>query len=296
MELFYLYFGKNTFSSMRFTFLIIIYLLSQIGYGQKIENIDGNSFYLISDNSNAKTIIFLHGGINNPYFDRPADQIALQYLIENNQGFLTQASLNGFNIIVPIKNKNLNWLENPQRAFIELKNIASHLKIDSQDIYISGFSDGGTGSFKIFYENPEYFEGLIVFNGYPQHKNFHRSIDYTRVNNKKVIFFSSNKDKIIPYEFLLTEYCSQKLSNPNSFIYLTIGDHSFANYTKDDFEKLFEILTDKNLNKLTEPVQGFIENDTLVTFYSFRKKILRKFGFGEETYQENLKQQKKYRR
>ncbi len=279
---------------MRLTTLFIVCLLSLNVFGQKTESVNGNNFYLISENANEKTIIFLHGGVNNPYFDQPADKISIDYIVENNQEFLTQASTNGFNIIIPITNDSLNWLENPKQTFIELKKIVAKSSLDSQEIYIGGFSDGGTGSFKIFYQNPAYFKGLIVFNGYPQHKNFYKTVDYEKIENKKVLFFSTYKDKVIPYEFLLTEYCLQKKSNPNTFIYLSSGDHSFANYTKEDIDILFDILSGKNQNKSTEPIQGFIKNDKLVILYPFRKKIVRKFGFGNDTYQKNRKQQKIY--
>ena len=277
---------------MKLTFLFLIYFLSQNVFSQEIETIEGSSVYIISEDKNEKTIIFLHGGVNNPIFEQPADNIPLDYIIENNQDFLTQASINGFNVIIPITNDSLNWLENPQETFIELKRIVAYSGIDSQEIYISGFSDGGTGSFKIFYQNPNYFEGLIVFSGYPQHKNFYKSVNYDRIENKKVLFFGTDKDKVIPYEFLLTEYCLQKQSNPNTFIYLSSGDHSFANYTKEDIKYVFDILTGKNENKETKPIQGFIENDKLVKLYPFRKKIIRNFGFGQETYQDNRRQQK----
>ncbi len=278
---------------MRLLILFITFLLSLNVFSQKLENIDGNSFYSISDNTNKKTIIFLHGGVNNPYFDQPSDKISLDYLLENNQNFITQASLNGFNIIVPITNDSLNWIDNPKNAFIELKKMVSQSSDNYEEIYISGFSDGGTGSFKIFYQNPDYFDGLIVFNGYPQHNNFYKSVDYKTITNKKVLFFSTDKDQVIPYEFLLTEYCSQKKNNPNTFFYLSSGNHSFSNYTIDDIKNLFDILTDKNQNKLTEPIQGFIKNDELVVLYPFRKKIVKKYNFGKEVYEANLSQHKK---
>lgn len=280
---------------MRIPFFFLICFLSQILFSQELETIEGNSFYRISKKTNEKTIIFLHGGVNNPIFEQSADKIAIDYLIENNQEFLTQASTNGFNVLIPITNDSLNWLENPEKTYTVLKKMLAQCSLDSQQIYISGFSDGGTGSFKIFYQNPDYFEGLIVFNGYPQHKNFYKTVEYDPIENKKILFFSTDKDEVIPYEFLLTEYCLQKQTNPNTFIYLSSGDHRFSNYTKEDIEKLFDILKGKNQNKLSEPIQGFIENDKLLKLYPFRKKIVRKFGFGKETFQENLRQQKKYK-
>src|SRR5690606_23644255 len=100
----------------------------------------------------------------------------------------------------------------------------------------------GTGSFKIFYNNPEYFNGLVVFNGYPQHANFYKNADYSSVNHQKVVFFGTFKDKRIPYEFMLTEYCKQKSENADTYFYLANGNHSFNSYKKQDLNELFGIL------------------------------------------------------
>ena len=258
-----------------------------------LKTIDGKNFYLISSSVNKKALVFLHGGIKNPYFDQAAEHITVNYLLENNQSFLSQASLNGFNVILPITNKGLNWLDDPKRAFLELKKMIELSTEKYEEIYISGFSDGGTGSFKIFYENPDYFDGLIVFNGYPQHGNFYKTVDYKAIGNKKIIFSSTDKDEVIPYEFLITEYCSQKKTNPNTFFYLSSGGHSFTNYTENDIKEVFDILIGKNINKKTEPIQGFVKNDKLVVLYPFRKKIVKKYNFGKDTYEANLVQHKK---
>lgn len=283
---------------MRQTISILLFFFSLTAFGQNkiqptLKTIDGNSFYSISDSTSKKLLIFLHGGVNNPYFEKMADQVSLNYIFENNQNFLAQALSNQFAVIVPITNDSLNWIDSPKKAFIELKKMITSSTDSYEEVYISGFSDGGTGSFKIFYQNPDYFDGLIVFNGYPQHNNFYKKAHYKMILDKKIVFLGTYKDKVIPYEFLLTEYCAQKSYNPNTFIYLSSGGHSFADYTKSDITVLFDILLGKNQNVKTEPIQGFIKNDTLVTEYLFRKKILRKFGFGKEVYEENCKQRKK---
>ena len=283
---------------MRLTILLIlICFLPSNTFGQKrieaiLKTVDGNSFYSISENTNKKTIIFLHGGVNNPFFDQTTNKITLDYLFENNQNFLAQAALNRFNVIVPITNDRLNWIDNPRKSFQELKKMLGQATDEHEEIYISGFSDGGTGSFKIFYNNLDYFDGLVVFNGYPQHENFYKTVDYETVENKKILFLSTFKDKIIPYEFLITEYCAQKKTNPNTFLYLSPGGHSFSNYTEDDIKKVFDILIGKNQNELTEPIQGFIKNDQLVTLYPFRKKMVRKYSFMKDVYEANLAQHK----
>src|SRR5690606_15434799 len=143
-----------------------------------------------------------------------------------------------FDLIIPITNDSLNWLNHPQESFIILKEYIKSLGKKYDEIYISGFSDGGTGSYKIFYKNPEHFDGLIIFNGYPQHSNHFKNVNYTSIENKKVIFMSTLKDKIIPYEFLLSEYCAQKKENADTYFYLAKGGHSFRNYGEQDLKEL----------------------------------------------------------
>ena len=239
-------------------------------------------------------MVFLHGGVSNPYFNQSPDEILLDYLLEENHSFPEQAAANNFDLLFPVTDENFNWLDQPEKSFAILKNYIDSTSEKYSEIYISGFSDGATGSFKIFYNNSGFFDGLVMFNGYPQHANFYKTVDYSTVTDKKVIFFSTLKDKVIPYEFLLTEYSKQKEENPDTYFYLTEGDHSFINYTQQDFEELFAILTNKVSNTKTEPVQGFVKDDKLVTIYPFRKKIVRKYNYGKETYETNKLQQKKY--
>jgi len=279
---------------MKQILIFIIFQLSlQIGHSQvgtlKV-TYRNNNYFNISDSSNKKLLIYLHGGITNPYFKKSED-ISLEYLLEGNVEFINKVTENRFDIIAPITNDSLNWLDNTEFCFKEFQNYINSLNKNYEEIWISGFSDGGTGSFKIFYNNPQYFNGLIVFNGYPYHKNFAKRVDYSEVTNKKVVFFSTKKDKQIPYEFLLAEYSKQKKFNPNTFFYLTDGEHSFNTYKAKDFELLFRILLEVN-NTETKSLHGLIISDELIEFYNFRKSIVRKYGFGKEYYIENKKQKK----
>ena len=251
-----------------------------------------NSFHILSKSSNHQLIVFLHGGIHNPYFKQAPSQISLPYLVENNSSFLEQALENGFDLILPISNDSLNWLEEPEGTFTFLQDLMASRSKTYQEIYIGGFSDGGTGSFKIFYSHPQYFQGLMVFNGYPQHANFSAKLDYSSVTGKKILFFSTYKDKVIPYEFILVEYCHQKEYNANTYFYLSKGGHGFNNYDAKDLGEVFAILTNKAINTGNEPIQGYLRNDELVVLYPFRKKIVEEYNFGQEIYEANVLQNK----
>ena len=274
---------------------IIIFIFIQLNIQIAFSKVDtlqvnhnGNSYFNISDSINKRVIFFLHGGVNNPYFKENED-VSLNFLLEDNVEFINALNKNNFDIIIPITNDSLNWLYNTEYCFKEFQNYINSLNKNYKEIWISGFSDGGTGSFKLFYNNPYFFNGLVVFNGYPYHKNFASNLDYSAVTNKKIVFFCTKQDKQIQYEFSLSAYSMQKTFNPNTFFYLTDGEHSFGAYKKNDFELLFRMLMKVN-NKEKKSFHALILDDRLIEFYDFRKSVVRKYGFGDEYYKQNIKQ------
>ncbi len=272
------------------TLLIFVALFNGMVRGQTdtmLVTFKSNKLYVISNDTNNKLIIFLHGGVRNPYFKQASGKVTVNYLLENNTDFQRQGFKNGFDFLMPITNDSLNWLVEPQKVFSFLKDYIKSTAKNYNEIFISGFSDGGTGSYKIFYSNPEYFNGLIVFNGYPQHSNYNKKVVYSTITNKKILFFSTYKDKVIPYEFLLTEYCKQKQVNANTYFYLAKGKHSFYSYSEKDLEEVFKILKGTVNNKETIPIQGYLSNDQIITPYPFRKKIVKKYHYGKEIYVAN---------
>lgn len=244
-------------------------------------NFQGNHFYHIKGEDHFKILIYLHGGVGNSIYEDTLKNPALNELLESNSEYIKTALVNNYDVLIPIKNNNFNWLTNHSFCYQTIKSYLDSLSIYDLK-YISGFSDGGTGSFKIFYDYSDCFEGLIIFNGYPQHSNFYLTVDYSKVIAKKVVYFSSKKDKRIPYEFSLTEYLKQKKSNPNTYFYLTNGNHSFKQYSSPEMSFLFDVLSSKINNISNDQTQGLIVNDQLIEHYPFRNKIARKYNYGKE--------------
>ena len=145
---------------------------------------------------------------------------------------------------------------------------------------MSGFSDGATGAFKYFYRFPDKFKGLLLFNGYPQHNNFNKLVDYSRFSNYKIVFVSQKDDKIIPYEFEMTEFRRQKMTNANTYFLLVDGKHKFIQYNKKQFDQCITLLENNQSPELAEhdstwifpPVDGLMVNNEVLELYPFRKK------------------------
>lgn len=279
---------------MKTTLFFLLLFFTTLSFSQSSDtsyiNFEGHQFYHIRNKTNSKVLIFLHGGVSNPKFSA-ATKVDLKFIFEDNDTYINTAQKMGFDLLIPITNDSLNWLTNHQFCFEVISRYLENSNSYNSRV-ITGFSDGGTGSFKLFYDNPKYFDGLVVFNGYPQHQNFYLTVDYEKVKDKKIIFFSTFKDKVIPYEFLMTEYYKQKSSNPNTYLYIKKGSHSFSAYTQKEIDLCFEVLNSKTTNIKTAPIHAFIKEDQVIEFYCFRKKIYSKFGYGKEDYLLNKKQRK----
>lgn len=252
-----------------------------------------HSFYSISNESSNQLLIFLHGGVSNPAFVKGEPTPTTEFLLESNKHFIDSATRNGFDLLIPIKDDSLNWLSNYEYCHHIFSAYVDSVKTYSA-VYLSGFSDGGTGSYRIFYRHPAKYAGLIVFNGYPQHQNHNLNVNYAQIKNQKILFISTFNDDVIPYEFLLSEYAKQKASNPDTYIYITKGEHSFAAYDDSNFHEIFDMLNQISDNSQTEPLHGYVRQDSLIEFYPFRKKVFRKYGYGKNTMQLNNQQKAIY--
>ena len=276
--------------------LSILLLVVQFSYSNNKVSLltieDYEYYYIKCDNQKSNKFLFhLHGGVSNPAFDCEQD-ISLSFLIENNTDFISSFKVD-FNIILPIKKDSLNWIDNYEYVFSQLELVKSRLINDTtskSEVYISGFSDGGTGAFKIFYDFEYFFDGLLVFNGFPQHNNFSASIDYNSVKQKTIIHVSTQMDKQIPYEFQLVEFRKQRLSNKETYIYIKQrGGHSFDDYTEFDFKRIKKFIYKKFKSEMKnkDVIYGFSEKSELMDFYLFRRKIYRKYNFGLYDMQQN---------
>lgn len=278
---------------------LCLFFIAMIGHSETIDTLitqyKGTQYFLLSNSENRNLIIFLHGGVSNPYFKENRSNIELDFLLEKNQKFVPSSIKAGYDLLLPVTNDTMNWIKDQKGCMDLIYSFLTYSGRQYEEYYIAGFSDGGTASYKLFYKNPNSYSGLIAFNAYPYHGNYASKVDYSNVKDQRVIYFGTKKDKTTPYEFMLTEYCKQKELNPNTFIYLKDGDHSFGHYQTEDFKELFDILNKTTNNTQKRALHGFVKNDELMEFYEFQKSIVRKYSFGEDYYNQNLEQMKLYK-
>lgn len=274
-------------------FPAILFLSIQL-HGQEllsveIENVSLN-YYLIKTEKNidGKLLIFLHGSVSQYQQLKTPLSPPISQLLENNDAFTEVFTNHGYDIIFPIAFNQYNWLDSS--GSVPVDEIIDQYSYN--EIVIAGFSDGGTGAYRYFYYTPEKFDGLLIFNGFPQHDNYNKKVDYNRISNKSIAYISTDKDKVIPYEFLLVEYRKQKMVNKNTFFLLRKGKHWFGEYKSADFKLCIEMLGSlpeteevQDGEMLCYPsIDGLIINDELRELYPFRKKTGKSYSMNEEAY------------
>lgn len=265
---------------MRFlaVFVILISFITH-SYAQELFKTDSFSYYQIDGSSKSKALIFLHGSVSY-YLNVEPEQTQFSELLEGNSYFLN--SFSEYSIYMPVVSKSFNWLNTATVSSL-FQNIPNISGFDT--LIIAGFSDGGTGAYRMFYTAQDSFDGLVVFNGYPQSEWFNKKVDYSLNIHKPVVFVSQHGDKVLRYEFLMTEYRIQKIYNSKTYLYITQGKHEYGKYTKQDFTTIKSCLTDdikSNFNQMGLPIDGFVRQNIVFEMYYFRKRIGKRYSITNE--------------
>jgi hypothetical protein len=162
-----------------------------------------NSSYLVHlpKNYNPKnkypTLIFLHGAVR--FSSLLNYQIAQQVLSGWNRYYTKYASLNDVILIFPSANKKYNWMTSDDGFFMIpkiVKQLKTSINIDDNKVFISGHSNGSTGSFSYAMKQPTQFAGFYGFNTQPRLYTGGTFIE--NILNRSYINFSTDQDYYYP--------------------------------------------------------------------------------------------------
>ncbi|MGC9470631.1 MAG: prolyl oligopeptidase family serine peptidase [Bacteroidales bacterium] len=140
----------------------------------------------------------------------------------------------GFIVLAPNGRGTSNCFAVPEaQADIEysITDVIQHFTIDTTKIILSGFSMGGYGVYRTYYEHPERYRAIAIISGHPdlarrwinpEAPNFLQEAYLTRFRNVPVFIFHGTKDLNCPFE--LTEKLVQKLRNTGCHVTF-VTDH-----------------------------------------------------------------------
>lgn len=244
--------------------------------------------YYQSDRPASKLIVFLHGAVAAYQGQTESTPKDIAQLLESNNDFITTLNESGYDVLLPIAYNDYNWLSASGELYLD--SLLGQYRNAYSTLILAGFSDGATGAYKYFYTHPDAVNGLWLFNGYPQHQNFNRKVNPSTYTGYNILYVAQENDKVIPYEFLLTEYKRQKITNAATYFMLLQGKHEFSTYTKSDFEKCLSLLEyEADDHKMTSdstwiypPADGYLVNNKLLEIYSIRSSVARNFGMDKQ--------------
>jgi predicted esterase len=142
-------------------------------------------------------LLFLHGTVrNNTLVDY---QLADWNLGGWNRYYTKYAKQNDVILVFPRGNRQYNWMTSEDGFFMipeMLKLIKKAINVDDNKVFISGHSNGGTGSFYYLMKQPTQFAGFYGFNTYP--KVFTGGTFVENIKNRSFINFSTDEDYYYP--------------------------------------------------------------------------------------------------
>ncbi|MBX2873407.1 MAG: hypothetical protein KTR30_14945 [Saprospiraceae bacterium] len=141
-------------------------------------------------------LIFLHGAVR---YNEFADYQAKSVLSGWNRFYTELAARDEVILVFPSGSKQYNWMIPDDGFFLIptiIKQIKSSINIDDNKVFVSGHSNGATGSFSYLMKQPTQFAGFYGFNTYP--KVFTGGTFIENVLNRSFINFSTDEDYYYP--------------------------------------------------------------------------------------------------
>ena len=142
-------------------------------------------------------LFFLHGAVrNNALVDY---QLAGPNLNGWNRYYTKYAEQNNVILVFPRGNRQYNWMTPDDGFFMipeMLKLIKKSININDNKVFVSGHSNGATGSFSYWMKQPTQFAGFYGFNTYP--KVFTGGTFVENSKNRSFINFSTDEDYYYP--------------------------------------------------------------------------------------------------
>lgn len=193
-------------------------------------------------NKRYPVLFFLHGAVR---YSKFTDYQSESILSGWNRFYTQYADNNEIILVFPQANKQYNWMLGDDGFYMIpaiMKEMKSALNIDDNKVFISGHSNGATGSFSYWMKQSTPFAGFFGFNTQP--KVFTGGTFLLNGLNRFFTNFSTDQDYYYPPQ------ANDSLLALANALHLNYGDHryngfphSFPNY--DEAEPAYKILFDK---------------------------------------------------
>ena len=194
---------------------------------------------------------FLHGAVRN---NALADyQLADWNLGGWNRYYTKYADKNDVILVFPNASRQYNWMTSDDGFFMipQMLNLMKRaINVDDNKVFISGHSNGATGSFSYMIKQPSLFAGFYGFNTYP--KVFTGGTFIENIKNRSFINFSTDEDYYYPPNANddFTKMMNELEADYKEYRYKGFP-HWFPKF--DESEPAYQILFDDLINRKRNP-------------------------------------------
>lgn len=146
---------------------------------------------------NYPTLLFLHGAVHFAHLSE--FQVAEQVLAFWNRFYPKYAARDEVVLVFPSGDKTYNWMSSDDGFFMVpeiVRELKAAINIDDNKIFISGHSNGATGSFSYAVKQATPFAGFYGFNTRPRVETGGTFIE--NLSNRSFINFSTDQDYYYP--------------------------------------------------------------------------------------------------
>ncbi len=177
-------------------------------------------------------LVYLHGGVSRPEIIEDPET----YIKES--PFLYLAENKGYIILFPLGQGSATWWNSVGAANVlsQIRISKRTYNIDDDRIYMTGFSDGGSGSFFFSMCHPTDFAAFLPLNGHPGVASIDGGIQtyFANLFNRPVSVINTDKDALYPDRKIrpMIKLAIEAGANLIYRIYTDIG-HEFKYATKE---------------------------------------------------------------
>jgi poly(3-hydroxybutyrate) depolymerase len=185
-------------------------------------------------------LVYLHGGVSRPeIIEEPEEYIKESPL-------LPLAETKGYIILFPLGQGGATWWDSVgvSNVLLQVRKTKKIFNIDDSRVYMTGFSDGGSGSFFFAMCQPTDFAAFLPLNGHPGVGSLDGGIQtyFSNLYNKPLSVINTDKDPLYPDRKMrpMMELAMEAGADLLYRIYTGIG-HEFT-YAKNEIPLMLKFM------------------------------------------------------
>lgn len=196
-------------------------------------------------------LVFLHGAISSPELKAHPEEYVQK------SPLLSLANTADCYVLFPFGQQGATWFDHvgQQMVMDEIAQVKKQYAIDPNKVFLSGFSDGGSGVYYFVMTQPEPFAGFIAMNGSLKVASMlgEEALFPCNMNQKPLYILNTTEDILYPLDQIIPAVDFLKRDNPHIVFRTPKGNH-FLSYLPEEQTSLVTFIKENTRKPLTHIV------------------------------------------